>query len=675
MIELNNNNRFTLFILPVLNSYFYLIKQLQLHIKKTYWIIGIGFIAITALGFSFSENSNTPVNTAYHDLYFSKLKALEDSFRSLKNTFKNEDLNNDQHLHNAIAQVKGVRRLLKSADIWLRYLEPVAYMKLNGALPVEWENEVFEKFEPPYKRNGSGLSLMETYLEEGATRDSLIKMADSSLLGTEIFQADSITRFLNKPDHFFYANRLFILNIAAIYTTSFECPDKDAVIPELRAMLKDTRNIYEAFNSSFPEYAITKAYMDKYDQLIRFADAQPSDINHFDHYRLLRDFANPLFAMNQKMIQQYRVWSVNFNDYTLSNEVASIFDKGLYEGQNIKGIYLPVDDSSSLAEIERIGKLLFYDPILSGNIKRSCASCHKTDEFFADHSYPTSLQFDPRYRLARNTPGLVNSIYNQLIMLDGKHYSLLNQAKNVVSNPQEMGDSFDQIIHNVMSCPDYAKAFKKFVKLTPNSPKLKIDHIVSTVILYYSKFSKYYGAFDRSINNHQMLDPEAIKGYNVFMGKAQCGTCHFPPQFNGVKPPYISSEFEVLGVPADSNYHSLSPDSGRALINPAYETMHAFRTPTVRNAFRTGPYMHNGVFSTIDQVIEFYDHGGGVGHKLKVENQTLPPDSLHLTTDEKNQLKAFMKSLDEDVIFESLPDALPRSKNNTLQNRVIGGEY
>ncbi len=260
-------------------------------------------------------------------------------------------------------------------------------------------------------------------------------------------------------------------------------------------------------------------------------------------------------------------------------------------------------------------------------------------------------------------------------MLDGKHYSLLNQAKDVVMNANEMGGIESDLMDKVMSCSEYAKAFKKFVKWTPNSPKLKIDHIVSAIILYYSDFSKYYSAFDQSINSNSTISSDAIKGFNLFMGKAQCGTCHFPPQFNGVKPPYISSEFEVLGVPADTGYSKLSMDTGRALINPAIETWNAFRTPTIRNINHTAPYMHNGVFTSIDQVIDFYDNGGGAGHKLKVNNQTLSSDSLHLSTDEKSQLKAFMQSLDEEIIFDALPDALPASKKKALKVRKVGGNY
>ena len=87
--------------------------------------------------------------------------------------------------------------------------------------------------------------------------------------------------------------------------------------------------------------------------------------------------------------------------------------------------------------------------------------------------------------------------------------------------------------------------------------------------------------------------------------------------------------------------------------------MNAFRTGTVRNVAFTKPYMHNGIFQTLEQVIDLYDAGGGFGKKLVVDNQTLSPDSLHLTKEEKVNLIAFIHSLNENVIFETPPVSLP----------------
>ena len=157
------------------------------------------------------------------------------------------------------------------------------------------------------------------------------------------------------------------------------------------------------------------------------------------------------------------------------------------------------------------------------------------------------------------------------------------------------------------------------------------------------------------MNNKTNVSEEVKRGFNLFMSRAKCATCHFVPNFNGVKPPFIGSEFEVLGTPEDTLYKTISPDKGRWLVNPAPETLHAFRTGSIRNAEYTKPYMHNGVFKTLEEVIDFYDAGGGLGKKMDVGNQTLSGDSLKLSMKDKKDLLAFIQSLNEEIIFEEPP--------------------
>jgi cytochrome c peroxidase len=347
----------------------------------------------------------------------------------------------------------------------------------------------------------------------------------------------------------------------------------------------------------------------------------------------------------------------------------------VYMGQEAKGIFRRVDDPEVLAQIDRVGKLLFYDPILSANDQRSCASCHKPNEYFTDTTVATAPSFDHVGTLPRNTPTLLNASYNHLLMLDGKHIDLQAQAHGVIGSASEMGGSEADMLKKVLSCPDYRTAFKTLVKHTPEQPEVTMDHVVSAITFYYNKFSSRRSPFDQAVNTHAPIDAGVHRGFNLFMSKAQCATCHFVPQFNGVKPPFIGSEFEVVGVPEDTAYHALSDDQGRYLVNPADETLHAFRTGSLRNIAHTGPYMHNGVFTSLRQVMDFYDNGGGAGKHLDVPNQTLSADPLKLTQKEKDQVIAFLGSLTEDIAFDGAPATLPRSKIKTLNTRKPGGEY
>lgn len=468
---------------------------------------------------------------------------------------------------------------------------------------------------------------------------------------------------------------MHLLNLASIYTTGFECPDTKAVIPELLAMMQSTEEIYAAYNESFPLSAVSPAYLQLYAKAITFVQAQPSDPERFDHFRFIKEYVNPLFSLNQQLILQHRATSKSTLDYALNKQAKNIFSKNLYEGQNSKGVYYNVIDPDALASIDKLGKLLFYDPILSGNNQRSCASCHKPTEFFTDTVSTTAFQFDHAGLLPRNTPSLLNAGYNHLAMLDGAHISLQDQTRAVLANPLEMAANEQDIMQKVLSCASYKKELTKLLVYTPQEPVITYDHIVSAITFYYSKFSNAYAGFDLSMQDGKPLATEAIEGFNLFMSKAQCATCHFTPQFNGVKPPFIGSEFEVLGTPADANYKSLSSDKGRYGVNPARETMNAFRTGSLRNIMHTAPYMHNGVFKTMEEVIDFYDAGGGAGHGLQVSNQTLAADSLHLDAAEKRKLIAFLSSLTENVPFEDAPKKLPASTNQELNNRAVGGIY
>lgn len=632
-------------------------------------------IILVSLCLLFSFNKHQ-INSVYKDEYKKHVKTFSVSLQELCLEIKRSNLPNQTSKDVLVSKIQNVRIGLKQIDFWLRYLEPLSYKKINGPLPVEWETEVFEKFEKPYRREGAGLTLAELYLsEETPLKDSLLHLIQSAELATNIYFNDSITNHLNEYHHFYLCNRLFLLNLATIYTTGFECPNSTEVINELQLMLEAVKSIYLSYNTSFADYSIPNEYLLLYNQTIHFVKQQPKDFEKFDHFEFIKSYVNPLFSMNQNLIREYKVSSKSNLDYSLNKNATSIFSKNLYFAQNTKGLFKRVTDQKTLNEIEQIGKMLFYDPILSANNLRSCASCHSPKQFFVDTLTQTSIQYNRKDYLPRNTPTLLNANYNHLVMLDGKHLGLQEQATAVMTNPIEMGSNEKELVNKVLSCNEYKNAFQTFLQFTPEEKKISIEHICSALTLYYGKFSRYYSPFDRAMNNIENVDEMVKKGYNVFMSKAQCGTCHFAPQFNGVKPPYVGSEFEVLGVPKDTAYKKLSDDLGRYQINPAKETHRAFRTGTIRNSAKTKPYMHNGVFKTLEEVVNFYDSGGGIGHGLKLENQTLSGDSLHLTHEEKKNLIEFMKSLTEDILFEPAPVQLPTSKNKTINKRKVGGEY
>ena len=618
--------------------------------KLVKYVSGLFLLGILILIFSFnnSESDN------YKKHYLAKINTFLQAQNKLGNTILNSTKITNAEIELIKKEIAQTRLQLKAVDFWLRYLEPLAYKKINSPLPVEWETEVFEKHEKPYKRIGAGLTLAELYLdEEQINKDTLLHLITESQKATNAFLQDSITNKMKSHDHFYLCNRLFLLNLASIYTTGFECPDTSNVIPELRFMLNQTKELYAVYNQSFPANPLSDKYLKLFDATIQFVNKSSNNYSHFNHFEFIRDYVNPLFILNQQFIVNYSVFSSSNLDYALNKTANSIFDKNLYNGQNTKGIFLRVNDESSLQLIHDLGKKLFFDPILSVNNERSCATCHKPNEYFTDTAVATSLQLNNQDVLSRNTPSLINVQFNHLSMLDGKFYTLQHQGKAVITNPIEMGSDEFEVVKKVLNVPEYKKGFKKLLKYTPQEKDITLEHLVSAISFFYGKFGNGYAPFDDAMNKKGTVSQDVIKGFNLFMSKAQCATCHFVPQFNGVKPPFIGSEFEVLGTPQDAHYKALSPDKGRYEINPATETMNAFRTGSLRNIEYTKPYMHNGVFKTLDEVVEFYNGGGGAGRGLKVDNQTLSSDSLKLNVHEKRDLILFMKALSEKVVFSN----------------------
>lgn len=615
-------------------------------------------------------------NYTYTSYYEYSIRNFIRSQEELIQNIKNEQSFDKSAREKLYSQIGKQRLLMKSLDFWLRYLEPTIYKKINGPLPVEWETEVFEKFEKPYRREGAGHLLAIQYLEEdGTQQDSLLHLMDASLKASRIYLEDSIREKMKDPGHFYFCNRLFLLNLSTLYTTGFECPDTAAILPELNKALTAANNIYDSYKVSFPDYSLSHTYRTLFDSLRLFVQSQQKTYNSFDHYRFVRNYVNPLFSLNQELIRTYKFRSRNVVDYSLNYEARSIFSKNLYSAQNTKGIYRRIQDPEVLEDIRSLGKSLFYDPLLSVNNQRTCASCHKSAQAFTDTSTDRHIQLDRMNKLQRNTPSLVNSIYNHLIMQDGSILSLQDQVRAVVSNSLEMGAEPEEVLKKVLSCRDYKKSLERIRKQVPEEGDLRFEHLSSAITFYYGQFSSSIAYFDKAMNRQAELDEESRKGFNLFMGKAQCATCHFLPHFNGVKPPYVGSEFEVLGVPSDSSFREPDADAGRFGVNPAPETFRAFRTGSLRNITKSAPYMHNGLYKNLEEVIDFYNAGGGAGRGLNIDNQSLSSDSLHLSATEKKQLIRFMTSLNEDILSEVPPQNLPLSKHKILNTRVAGGTY
>jgi cytochrome c peroxidase len=222
---------------------------------------------------------------------------------------------------------------------------------------------------------------------------------------------------------------------------------------------------------------------------------------------------------------------------------------------------------------------------------------------------------------------------------------LENQIESVMKNPEEFNLSPKDIKDKISADTNLISLFKKAY---PNKKEITPYEIRNTIASYVRSLMPFNSKIDHYFAGKTELTASEVNGFNLFAGKAKCASCHFIPVYNGTVPPWFNnSESEVIGVPKNAAWNNaiIDPDEGRYNLNQIEQFRYSFKTPTVRNSEKTAPYMHNGVYSTLDEVVKFYELGGGNGIGMKLEFQTLPFDNLKLTTKEKQDIINFLKTL------------------------------
>jgi cytochrome c peroxidase len=320
---------------------------------------------------------------------------------------------------------------------------------------------------------------------------------------------------------------------------------------------------------------------------------------------------------------------------------------------------LPVpEDNPMTPEKVELGKRLFFDPNLSGDGSLACASCHLPDQGWTTNtplspSYPTNME-------RRNSQTLINVAYNKALVWDGRAGALEKQALGPIQNPLHMNQNLDLLIERLKAMPVYEKGFQQVfgTSVTPEGIGKALAAFERTLVTHNAPFDRYV------TGDWQAMSDGALRGMELFKGKARCILCHNGPNFT-------DSQFHNLGVPAAPllshplvqaairfdakrmnvpEYQSVREDLGRYLVTKEEKDKRAFKTPTLRNVLQREPYMHNGVFHSPEEVVEFYDAGGGA---VAGKSPLIQP--LGLTAQEKRDLLAFLQALTGELPTVTLP--------------------
>lgn len=523
------------------------------------------------------------------------------------------------------------RAQYKKIEYYIEYFFPSTSVLLNGA-PID-EIELGENLiEEP-----TGFQVMEELIYETPTsqnRNMLLNEVKKMQINLK-----RVARFNEQYEitdaQVFDAIRLEIFRITSLGITGFDTPTALQSLPEAAAALSGIKDVLKSYQAN-------NELIKTIDSAINHLNTTP-DFNSLNRITFITEHLHPLSNNIDKFRKVLKIKTTSSGS-ALKDDAVNMFQKNAFNINKFVSNYTEYLSEEKIS----LGRLLFNSTLLSNKGNRSCASCHHEEKSFTD-GLKTAEGINGAKFLLRNTPTLAYSGLQRGFFYDLKAGSLEDQALDVVHHKNEMDGSLTQAARRLSENKVFSNSFKTtFKDSTANITPWKIQHALASYIRSLAPFSS---RFDKYMQGDKtQLNSEEKTGFNLFMGKAKCGSCHFAPLFNGTQSPlFTKSEAEVLGVPAqpDTTNAKIDPDPGRFMLNPYPQYKHAFKTTTLRNIAKTAPYMHNGVYKTLEEVLDFYNRGGGAGIGIHLDNQTLAADPLHLSKKEIREIIAFLKTLDD----------------------------
>ena len=318
---------------------------------------------------------------------------------------------------------------------------------------------------------------------------------------------------------------------------------------------------------------------------------------------------------------------------------------------------LRANNQTTQEKIE-LGRLLYFDPVLSGDNEQSCATCHHPDLGFSD-GRNSSMGFGGKgigpdrkggHQVRRSAPTVWNAAFNRKQFWDGRANDLEDQARFPITSADEMNQNPDELVKELKAIPEYVRLFDKAFGGASGSA-VSMENVTFAIAAFERTIISNNSPFDRyAAGDPTALTVEQRRGLTLFRSlKTRCFECHGFPTF-------ANPDFKVIGVPTMPGQPD---DLGRSEIEGGEPYKNAFKVPTLRNVALTAPYMHNGRFQTLEEVIDFYSNGGGKGEGLKLPNLDDKIRGFKLSDQEKKDLIAFLYALTDESKKPAIPDKVP----------------
>ena len=276
-----------------------------------------------------------------------------------------------------------------------------------------------------------------------------------------------------------------------------------------------------------------------------------------------------------------------------------------------------------------LGRKLFYDPILSRDNTISCSSCHLQATGFTHVDHELSHGIEGKIG-TRNSLALMNLAWSKDFMWDGGVNHLEVQPLNPITSPLEMDENLEHIVQKLQQTQDYPGLFERAFGSSNITGQLTLKALSQFVVMLKSSNSEY----DQVIRKETSFNEQEQKGYDLF--KQHCASCHQEPLFS-------SNQFEYNGLSIDPTLN----DIGRMKITGRNEDSLRFKVPTLRNIQFTFPYMHDGRYKTLTEVVKHYNT---LSHNKLLPKELSKP--MNLSDNDRVDIVAFLKTLtDTEFLF------------------------
>ena len=562
-----------------------------------------------------------------------KAEQTADPFQQIKSSYLGKLKSIDLRMEALIAgedyreNLAAARKLFKQVEPVMAYINNSDFQTLNrpNILGVKEEDQTDIKIFPSY-----GFQVLEEEIYANQP-DSAVVKSNAVFVKSRI---DFLLRSTNfdhlRNYHFLWMIRREFIRIATTGITGFDSPVLANSLQESSWAYEEILSYLTFFRDRFSDKQLYDQWINELASAIQTLE---SDFDTFDRYQFLKQHTDRQLALWNETVAD---WKVTFPfTLALNNDISTLFAPDVFNPVHF------ADQQAVLRFDEKVnlGRKLFNDPSLSDNGKMSCATCHERQKAFTDGKVLSAGQ-------VRNSPTLTYAGLQQAYFYDNRAGSLEGQIVSVVEKDTEFHSSLEDLEATVSSKESYAVAFDSLY-----DDGVTNYNIRNAIANYIRSLAPFNSRFDRNIRGEeQSLTSLEVKGFNLFMGKAACATCHFPPVFNGTVPPeFTESEMELIGTPETAENLAVDDDLGRFYLFNTEERKFFFKTPTIRNIALTAPYMHNGVYTTMEQVMDFYNNGGGAGMGFDLPYQTLPFDSLGLEEEEQQAIIAFMRTLTDEI--------------------------